>query len=183
MDELKDKGKMLVENFGEKRHEFIQKWEEKSREFINSFIELFGPDGTLVNIIINLIAFLFTFFPFYLQNTIWNHSTGRIKRALSPSRSTSVLHDENNDNDEDNGDSDDEVEHSQPRKHKKRLRNCSSNSGLKMKSRSLNLGEYSDDEEQNLEHRNGAQESEYHRNGNNDLLTTRSNSCCKIKKK
>lgn len=48
MDELKDKGKMLVENFGEKRHEFIQKWEDKSREFINNFIELFGPDGTLV---------------------------------------------------------------------------------------------------------------------------------------
>lgn len=69
MDELKDKGKMLVENLGQKRHEFIQKWEDKSIEFINSFIELFGPDGTL--------------------NTIWNQSTGRIKRALSPSPSPS----------------------------------------------------------------------------------------------
>lgn len=48
MDELKDKGKLLVENLGQKRHEFIQKWEDKSIEFVNSFIELFGPDGTLV---------------------------------------------------------------------------------------------------------------------------------------
>ncbi|XP_075675867.1 choline-phosphate cytidylyltransferase B-like [Dermatophagoides pteronyssinus] len=69
MDELKDKGKLLVENLGQKRHEFIQKWEDKSIEFVNSFIELFGPDGTL--------------------NTIWNQSTGRIKRALSPSPSPS----------------------------------------------------------------------------------------------
>ena len=39
MDELKDKG-----------HEMIQKWEEKSRDFINNFTQLFGPDGTLVRI-------------------------------------------------------------------------------------------------------------------------------------
>lgn len=56
MDELKDKG-----------HEMIQKWEEKSRDFINNFTQLFGPDGTL--------------------NNFWSTSTGRIKRALSPAPS------------------------------------------------------------------------------------------------
>jgi len=49
MDELKDKGKSLVENLEGKRHEFIQKWEDKSREFINNFLELFGRDGRLVS--------------------------------------------------------------------------------------------------------------------------------------
>lgn len=32
-----------------KRHEFIHKWEEKSREFINSFLDMFGKDGRLVS--------------------------------------------------------------------------------------------------------------------------------------
>jgi choline-phosphate cytidylyltransferase len=49
MDELKDKGKSLVENLEGKRHELIQKWEDKSREFINNFLELFGRDGRLVS--------------------------------------------------------------------------------------------------------------------------------------
>ena len=56
MEELKDKG-----------HCVIQKWEENAKEFINSFTQLFGPDGTL--------------------NSIWSQSTGRIKRALSPAPS------------------------------------------------------------------------------------------------
>jgi len=50
MDELKGKGKMLVENLEGKRHEFIQKWEDKSREFINNFLELFGREGRLVSL-------------------------------------------------------------------------------------------------------------------------------------
>lgn len=47
-----------------KRHEFIHKWEEKSREFINSFLDLFGKDGRL--------------------NTFWKESKGRLRQALSP---------------------------------------------------------------------------------------------------
>ncbi|CAN7995919.1 unnamed protein product [Ixodes pacificus] len=47
MDELKDKSKQLVENFEGKRHEFIQKWEDRSREFICNFLELFGREGRL----------------------------------------------------------------------------------------------------------------------------------------
>lgn len=39
-----------------KRHEFIHKWEEKSREFINSFLDLFGKDGRLVSVFPYLIS-------------------------------------------------------------------------------------------------------------------------------
>lgn len=48
MDELKDKGKRVVENIEGKRNELIQKWEDKSREFIQNFLLLFGRDGRLV---------------------------------------------------------------------------------------------------------------------------------------
>lgn len=57
MDKIKDK----IEG---KRHELIHKWEEKSREFINNFLELFGKDGRL--------------------NTFWKESKGRLVQALSP---------------------------------------------------------------------------------------------------
>ena len=63
LDAFKDKGKTFVENLGEKRHEFIQKWEDKSREFINNFLELFGRDGSLVSSLytkyLGLISHLF----------------------------------------------------------------------------------------------------------------------------
>jgi hypothetical protein len=49
MDELKDKGKRVMENIGEKRVDMIQKWEEKSRDFIDAFLLLFGRDGRLVS--------------------------------------------------------------------------------------------------------------------------------------
>jgi hypothetical protein len=49
MDELKDKGKRVMENIGEKRVDMIQKWEEKSRDFIDAFLLLFGREGPLVS--------------------------------------------------------------------------------------------------------------------------------------
>lgn len=64
MDALRKKGSDFVENFGEKKHEIITKWEEKSREYIHNFLELFGRDGTL--------------------NLLWNEGRGRIRSALSP---------------------------------------------------------------------------------------------------
>ncbi|XP_055938795.1 choline-phosphate cytidylyltransferase A-like isoform X1 [Argiope bruennichi] len=57
MDKIKGK-------FEDKRHEIIHKWEEKSREFINNFLDLFGKDGRI--------------------NTFWKESKGRIRQALSP---------------------------------------------------------------------------------------------------
>lgn len=52
MEELKDKSKKVMENFGEKRvSDMIQKWEEKSRDFIDTFLLLFGREGRLVSAI------------------------------------------------------------------------------------------------------------------------------------
>jgi len=64
MDALKDKGKKVIEDLDEKRHEIIQKWEDRSREFVTNFLDMFGRDGAL--------------------NQMWNNSKGRLKRALSP---------------------------------------------------------------------------------------------------
>ncbi|XP_021916652.1 choline-phosphate cytidylyltransferase A-like isoform X3 [Zootermopsis nevadensis] len=64
MDELKDKGKRVMENIGEKRVDMIQKWEEKSRDFIDTFLLLFGREGRLSH--------------------IWNEGKGRLMQALSP---------------------------------------------------------------------------------------------------
>nr|CAD7446116.1 unnamed protein product [Timema bartmani] len=47
MVELKDKGKRVMENIGEKKVDMIQKWEEKSRDFIDAFLLLFGREGRL----------------------------------------------------------------------------------------------------------------------------------------
>ncbi|XP_004922988.1 choline-phosphate cytidylyltransferase B isoform X4 [Bombyx mori] len=63
MDELKDKGKKVMTNIGEKRVDILTKWEEKSRELIDAFLLLFGPDGRLSN--------------------IWESSKGRLMQALS----------------------------------------------------------------------------------------------------
>ncbi|XP_076164583.1 putative choline-phosphate cytidylyltransferase isoform X2 [Ptiloglossa arizonensis] len=63
-DDLKDKGKRVIENIGEKRIDMISKWEEKSRDFIDAFLLLFGREGRL--------------------STIWNESKGRLMQALSP---------------------------------------------------------------------------------------------------
>ena len=60
-DDLKDKGKRVMENFGEKRNDMLSKWEEKSRDFIDAFLLLFGRDGRLV---ICFILFLLPFFYF-----------------------------------------------------------------------------------------------------------------------
>ncbi|XP_003745588.1 choline-phosphate cytidylyltransferase B [Galendromus occidentalis] len=79
MDALKKKGNDFVENLGEKKHEIITKWEEKSRDFIHSFLELFGQDGAL--------------------NLLWNESKGRIRSALSPPDSP-VAADDDDDDDE-----------------------------------------------------------------------------------
>lgn len=64
MDELKNKGKKVIADIGEKRQDLIQKWEDKSKEFIDAFLLLFGREGRLSH--------------------IWNEGKGRIRQALSP---------------------------------------------------------------------------------------------------
>lgn len=49
MEQLKDKSKKVMENVEEKRMDMIRKWEEKSRDFIDAFLLLFGRDGRLVS--------------------------------------------------------------------------------------------------------------------------------------
>lgn len=51
MDELKDKGKRVIENIGERKVDMLQKWEEKSRDFIDAFLLLFGREGRLVSVV------------------------------------------------------------------------------------------------------------------------------------
>lgn len=81
MDELKDKGKKVMTDIGEKRVDILTKWEEKSRELIGAFLLLFGPDGRL--------------------SSIWNESKGRLMQALSqpPSPRGSPPPSENGDSD------------------------------------------------------------------------------------
>ncbi|XP_065319934.1 choline-phosphate cytidylyltransferase A-like isoform X2 [Gordionus sp. m RMFG-2023] len=47
VDKVKDKGKQFVNKFEAKRTELVTIWEAKSREFIASFLDLFGKDGAL----------------------------------------------------------------------------------------------------------------------------------------
>ncbi|KAK3863308.1 hypothetical protein Pcinc_030912 [Petrolisthes cinctipes] len=47
IDDLKKKGKEMMEDIEGKRTDLIQKWEEKSRDFIDAFLMLFGRDGRL----------------------------------------------------------------------------------------------------------------------------------------
>lgn len=48
----------MIENFGEKRMDIISKWEEKSRDFIDTFLLLFGREGRIVSFIIILMTVL-----------------------------------------------------------------------------------------------------------------------------
>lgn len=84
MDELKDKGKKVMSDV---KGDIITKWEEKSREFIEAFLLLFGRER--------------------LTN-IWDKSKGRIMQALSPTGSPdgSINGDDVNDDDFDTDDDD-----------------------------------------------------------------------------
>ena len=49
VDSMKEKGKEMFKKLDDNRQEMITKWEEKSRELIGNFMELFGREGTLVS--------------------------------------------------------------------------------------------------------------------------------------
>lgn len=51
-----------MENIGEKRMDMISKWEEKSRDFIDAFLLLFGREGRLVGSIYGLIILIITLY-------------------------------------------------------------------------------------------------------------------------
>lgn len=82
MDELRDKAKGV-------KGDLIVKWEEKSREFIENFLFMFGKDNL---------------------STVWNKSKGRMLHLISPngSPSESLNGSENGDAEEDRDDDLDE---------------------------------------------------------------------------
>ena len=54
LDKVKDKGKEWigkVKETKEKGNEMMNRWEEKSKEFIGNFVEMFGKQGKIVSII------------------------------------------------------------------------------------------------------------------------------------
>lgn len=87
MDELKDRGRRVMT---EVKGDIITKWEEKSREFIDAFLLLFGRERL---------------------NNLWNESKGKLIQALSPpgSPSGSVNGDYDGGDDYDDEDDDDDV--------------------------------------------------------------------------
>jgi len=82
MDELRDRSKRVI---GEVKGDIITKWEEKSRDFIEAFLMLFGRESSL--------------------RQLWNESKGRIMQAVSQpgSPNGSENGDEQNDNHETDG--------------------------------------------------------------------------------
>lgn len=48
MNFIKDKGKELIDKIKDKGYEFLYRWEERFKDFIGNFLELFGRDGRLV---------------------------------------------------------------------------------------------------------------------------------------
>ncbi|CAH1739014.1 choline-phosphate cytidylyltransferase A-like [Aphis gossypii] len=64
MEELKDRSKRVMGTIGEKRVDMLQRWEEKSRDFIVSFLLLFGRDGPISH--------------------FWKDSKGKLLQAFSP---------------------------------------------------------------------------------------------------
>jgi len=89
MDSLRETGKRVLDNLDERRSDIIHKWEDKSREFIHSFLLLFGKEGRM--------------------SQMWNESRGKILKALSPPGSPSRDLHENSSSEEDD-DSESEIE-------------------------------------------------------------------------
>jgi choline-phosphate cytidylyltransferase len=67
MGTIKNRSKNLVAGIEEKSHQMLNKWEERSREFIDNFLMHFGQQGRI--------------------NRMWTASKRNIKRALSPAGS------------------------------------------------------------------------------------------------
>lgn len=63
MHELKDKGKHVIDSIGERTDDMITKWEEKSKDFVESFLRRFGKEKL---------------------SSIWTESKNKILNALSP---------------------------------------------------------------------------------------------------
>lgn len=120
MTELKDKGRRVIDSIEER---LISKWEDKSREFIENFLLLFGKER--------------------LTN-IWNESKGKILNALSPPNSPPRPASPSSSN----GDALDLVEDGLPPRKSPRFESASPPSSSTAASNGLyNSDDYSDEEE------------------------------------
>ncbi|XP_017768671.1 PREDICTED: choline-phosphate cytidylyltransferase B isoform X4 [Nicrophorus vespilloides] len=95
MHELKDKSKKVFGTIGERRVDLITKWEDKSREFIENFLLLFGRERL---------------------SHMWNESKGKILNALSPPSSPTRDGSPSSSSNSLNGDDYDDAMSSPPRK-------------------------------------------------------------------
>ncbi|GFR69014.1 choline-phosphate cytidylyltransferase [Elysia marginata] len=88
-EKLKDKGKNWMGKWKDqlgKGNEMLHRWEEKSKEFIGNFVEMFGRDGRLDGH--GIIQNFFEHFPWQGRVGQWfQENTQRIGRAISPSTS------------------------------------------------------------------------------------------------
>lgn len=66
LNSIKDKGKELIDKTKDKGHELLHRWEERSKDFIGNFLELFGRDGRLVGDFEN-INYLYFWFCLWFQ--------------------------------------------------------------------------------------------------------------------
>jgi hypothetical protein len=64
VDKYKEHVDHVKERIAGKSHELLTKWEEKSREFVSNFVELFGRDGRI--------------------NTWFREGRAKVARAISP---------------------------------------------------------------------------------------------------
>lgn len=118
MTELKDKGRRVIDSI---EGRLISKWEDKSREFIENFLLLFGRER--------------------LTN-IWNESKGKILNALSPPSSPGPASPSSS-----NGDAYDLLEDGLPPRKTPRYESPASPSSSSALSNALYNDEYSDEEE------------------------------------
>lgn len=63
VDEVKDKGKSLIDGFKERKHRFVSKWEDLSKEMVDNFLTMFEPRKI---------------------KEMWVDKTEKIRKALTP---------------------------------------------------------------------------------------------------
>lgn len=129
MHELKDKGKKVFDTIGERKGDMISRWEEKSREFIESFLLLFGKERLTI---------------------MWNESKGKIMNALSPPSSPTREGSPASSSHSLNGDSNEytDTENLSPHRKMPRIESPSSSSSKSYKNHTYNNhDDFSDEEE------------------------------------
>lgn len=105
--QLQSKVDAVKEKIADKSSELINKWEEKSREFITNFLELFGRDGKINQWLVEgRMKMVRAISPTPYDSS--SESTGsptikRFKTNASPNFGSNYEHDDDDDDDDDDG--------------------------------------------------------------------------------